>query len=43
VPFEECLVDAEIECGTPPAKAREMVRQALASPADADRWRRPLI
>jgi hypothetical protein len=43
VPWAECLLDAEIECGTPPAEAREMVRQALASPADRDRWRRALI
>jgi hypothetical protein len=28
----ECFLDAEIECGTPPEEAREMVRQALASP-----------
>jgi hypothetical protein len=43
VPWEECLVDAEIECGTPPEEAREMVRQALASPADPDCWRHALI
>jgi hypothetical protein len=43
VPFEECLVDAEIECGTPPAEAREIVRQALAAPADAGDWRDVLI
>jgi hypothetical protein len=43
VPWEECLIDLEIECGATHAEAREIVRQVLAAPVDAGGWRRLLI